>query len=599
MPTGEMSLPLASAQGRPGRGEVALGADIARREAVGAGRPGRREGREAIALHAEPQRRPRGTAAHGRAAVLRVDVRLVGPRRARTAAQCGAERDHGKPCMSTHESANRTQSVRQTTVQGRPKRAGSSTSSSAQQEVEPDRLMARRVVAARRAQKRRRMHGVSTRTSAWTTSAVSPEEVVAQIKSGDRVFVHGAAATPTPLLDALCARTDLEGVTLYHLHTEGSCAFADPEHEGRFRSVSLFTGPALRNAVAEGRADFMPVFLSDIPGLFRSRQIPLDVALVQLSPPEPPRPLHARHVGRRGAGRGRSRRASCSPRSTSRCRARSGNTVVPLARVAAFTHTDRPLAEHAPAPPTRRRGAHRRARRRPRRGRRDAADGHRRDPRRGARAPRRQARPRRPHRDVLRRPHPARRGRRHHQPPRRRSTRAASSRASSPARSGSSTSSTTTRSSSSTRATAPTTPRSSAKNDQRRRHQLGHRDRPHRAGVRRLDRPPHLLGHRRPDGLHPRRRAARPAASRSSRCPRPRRAARSRASCPSSSRAPGVVTTRGHVHWVVTEYGAVNLHGKTLRERGEALISIAHPDFRASLRAELSQLRHFDMAGAR
>ncbi len=55
----------------------------------------------------------------------------------------------------------------------------------------------------------------------------------------------------------------------------------------------------------------------------------------------------------------------------------------------------------------------------------------------------------------------------------------------------------------------------------------------------------------------------------------------------------GVVTTRGHVHWVVTEHGAVNLHGKTLRERGEALISIAHPDFRAELRRQFTQVRHF------
>jgi acyl-CoA hydrolase len=55
----------------------------------------------------------------------------------------------------------------------------------------------------------------------------------------------------------------------------------------------------------------------------------------------------------------------------------------------------------------------------------------------------------------------------------------------------------------------------------------------------------------------------------------------------------GVVTTRGHVHWVVTEFGAVNLHGKTLRERGEALISIAHPDFRSELRKTLNETRHF------
>jgi acyl-CoA hydrolase len=55
----------------------------------------------------------------------------------------------------------------------------------------------------------------------------------------------------------------------------------------------------------------------------------------------------------------------------------------------------------------------------------------------------------------------------------------------------------------------------------------------------------------------------------------------------------GVVTTRGHVHWVVTEFGAVNLHGKTLRQRGEALISIAHPDFRAELQRAFRALRHY------
>jgi acyl-CoA hydrolase len=58
-----------------------------------------------------------------------------------------------------------------------------------------------------------------------------------------------------------------------------------------------------------------------------------------------------------------------------------------------------------------------------------------------------------------------------------------------------------------------------------------------------------------------------------------------------------VVTTRGHVHWVVTEHGAVNLHGLTLRERGEALIAIAHPDFRAELARELAHIRHVEVRG--
>jgi 4-hydroxybutyrate CoA-transferase len=60
----------------------------------------------------------------------------------------------------------------------------------------------------------------------------------------------------------------------------------------------------------------------------------------------------------------------------------------------------------------------------------------------------------------------------------------------------------------------------------------------------------------------------------------------------------GVVTSRGHVRYIVTEYGAVDLHGKTLRERGEALVSIAHPEFRAELARGLNQLRHFDLGGA-
>ncbi len=57
----------------------------------------------------------------------------------------------------------------------------------------------------------------------------------------------------------------------------------------------------------------------------------------------------------------------------------------------------------------------------------------------------------------------------------------------------------------------------------------------------------------------------------------------------------GVVTTRGHVHWVVTEYGAVNLHGMTLRERASALISIAHPDHRSELQDSLRGLRHYSL----
>jgi hypothetical protein len=77
-------------------------------------------------------------------------------------------------------------------------------------------------------------------------AGVSAAEAVRAIPNGARIFVHGAAATPTPLLEALVARGDLEGVTLYHLHTSGPASFAAPEVADRFRSVSFFVGPALR-----------------------------------------------------------------------------------------------------------------------------------------------------------------------------------------------------------------------------------------------------------------------------------------------------------------------------------------------------------------
>ena len=122
--------------------------------------------------------------------------------------------------------------------------------------------------------------------SDWVSRAVSPEAAVSAIGSGMKIFVHGAAATPTTLLEALARRTDLEGVTVYHLHTAGPAPFAAPDKVDQFRSVSLFTGAPLRGAIEEGRADFVPIFLSDIPGLFLSGRVTLDAALLSLSVPD-------------------------------------------------------------------------------------------------------------------------------------------------------------------------------------------------------------------------------------------------------------------------------------------------------------------------
>src|SRR4051812_22531593 len=185
----------------------------------------------------------------------------------------------------------------------------------------------------------------------WSRNATTPEEAVACIRSGMRVFVHGAAATPTPLIDALARRADLENVTLYHLHTAGPALFAAPEHQGRFFSVSLFTGPPLRSAVDEGRADFMPVFLSDVPSLFESGLIPIDVALLQLSPPDRHgyctlgTSVDAALAVSRVAGTVIAEINEQMPRT-------HGNTLVPFARVSAFVNTSRPLHAHNPPQPT-------------------------------------------------------------------------------------------------------------------------------------------------------------------------------------------------------------------------------------------------------
>src|SRR6476469_4750372 len=104
----------------------------------------------------------------------------------------------------------------------------------------------------------------------WKSRAQTAAGAASLIQSNSTVFVHGAAATPATLLDALTERTGLRNVTMVHLHLEGACAFAEPECAPRFRSNSLFTGPGLRNAIDEGRADFTPIFLSDIPHLFTS-----------------------------------------------------------------------------------------------------------------------------------------------------------------------------------------------------------------------------------------------------------------------------------------------------------------------------------------
>jgi len=112
-------------------------------------------------------------------------------------------------------------------------------------------------------------------------------EAVSVIKSGDRVYVHGVAASPSVLLDAMAARAkELKVVEVLSLCQVGPAAYAAPELSESFRVNTVFVGPSTRKAVDEGRGDYVPVFLSEIPRLFRGGILPIDVALVHVSPPD-------------------------------------------------------------------------------------------------------------------------------------------------------------------------------------------------------------------------------------------------------------------------------------------------------------------------
>lgn len=120
---------------------------------------------------------------------------------------------------------------------------------------------------------------------------VSAAELVQNIKSGQRVFIHGAAATPNVLIEALVNRAEespnqLENVELIHLHTVGPARYVEPQFRKNFRVINLFVGPNLRPHMDYEGVDYLPCFLSEIPNLFRSDKCHLDVALIQVSPPD-------------------------------------------------------------------------------------------------------------------------------------------------------------------------------------------------------------------------------------------------------------------------------------------------------------------------
>lgn len=116
---------------------------------------------------------------------------------------------------------------------------------------------------------------------------VSAEEALKIVKSGNRVYIHAGCAEPEHLVKVLTARKDeLENVEIVHLLTVGAADYASPEMAGHFRHRSFFTGKNVREAVNQGRADQTHIFLGEAEELFTNGQLPIDVALIHCSPPD-------------------------------------------------------------------------------------------------------------------------------------------------------------------------------------------------------------------------------------------------------------------------------------------------------------------------
>jgi 4-hydroxybutyrate CoA-transferase len=424
----------------------------------------------------------------------------------------------------------------------------------------------------------------------WKSRAVSPSEAVSVVLSGNNVFLHGACATPAPLIDALCERRDLSGVNLYHLHTAGPAPFAERGREQEFRSVSLFTGGPLRAAVADNRADFVPIFLSDVPGLFQSGAVKLDVAFIQLSPPD------SHGLCSLGTSCDAARAAALNARIVvaeinAQMPRTHGNNVIPLSQLHSFILTDRALFEHHAEPETEV-----------------------------------EARIGELVANLIDDGSTLQMGiggipdavlaRLHHKHDLGIHTEMFSDRVVELVESGAVTNR--------LKVVAPGQIITSFVNGTKKLFEFVH-DNPlvafhpcdwtnDTAVIRRNPKVAAInsaieidltgqvcadsIGHRIYSGIGGQMDFIRGAALSPGGKPiiaLPSTAARGKVSRLVTQLKPGagVVTSRGHVHWIVTEYGAVNLYGKSLRERAEALISIAHPDFRPELTRELAAVRHF------
>jgi len=190
------------------------------------------------------------------------------------------------------------------------------------------------------------------RLPGYQNKVTTAEGAVELVRSGDRVWVHMGCATPEPLIEALVRRADeLRNVEIVHMVACGSAAYARPEYAGHFRFNGLFLSGVVREAVAAGRADYTPISLSEVERLLTDGEMPLDVAMVQTSPPD--------RYGYLSLGVG----VDCTLTAARLARRvivevnqqmprTLGNSFLHVSKVAAIVETSRPLLEMPPAEPS-------------------------------------------------------------------------------------------------------------------------------------------------------------------------------------------------------------------------------------------------------
>jgi 4-hydroxybutyrate CoA-transferase len=121
----------------------------------------------------------------------------------------------------------------------------------------------------------------------YTKRRKTADEALACVKSGMRVYIQPGCAEPETLVEALMRRgPDLSNVEIVHMMTMGCAPYVAPEMAGHFRHNAMFIGSNVREAINDGRADYTPIYLSEIEGLFESGEMPIDVALIEVSAPD-------------------------------------------------------------------------------------------------------------------------------------------------------------------------------------------------------------------------------------------------------------------------------------------------------------------------